>query len=268
MNAPAGMQLRRIQVGMTIGHPLPRQTAMTMSEPTPPPRSPPSAPRQVALMPTATTIEGVCREATADLGRLIGILTADVPEQGSVPDRTDPDVGRKDLGDVVDAQARHLRASGHDVEVTCTARDVPPAIVDTAGRILEEAVANVIRHAGGGSRCEIAVTTSSQHLDVRVVNTVADTAGGATSSTHLGLVSLAERVRLLKGMFSAGPEPDGRWVLSAHVPCVRLSMAVYPSPPSSPRRKKPTPRPTNSACALRTKRRRCGAARSPLGTLI
>ena len=180
--------------------------------------------------PTASLISQACREATADVGRLIGLLTA-ATGQEDAPDPTNPDVGLKDLDTVLDTQVQHLRSAGHHVEVTCTARNLPPAIVDTANRILEEAATNIVRHSGGASRCEVAVTATDQHLEVRVANTLTGDARRAIPSTRLGLAALDERVRLLHGEFSAGPAPGGRWMLSARVPL--YSMFDAPPPVSS-----------------------------------
>lgn len=117
------------------------------------------------------------------------------------------------------------------------------AAVDlSAYRIVQEALANVMRHAPG-ARTRVSISSDGAHLTVLVVNDPPEPTGSSlaprtpveTTGTGHGLVGMRERVRLTGGTLDTGPLPDGGFRVAARLP---LPPASAPSaslvPPSNP----------------------------------
>ncbi|WP_374222520.1 histidine kinase, partial [Streptomyces sp. MBT59] len=88
--------------------------------------------------------------------------------------------------------------------------EVPSAVDLSAYRIVQEALANVVRHAPG-ARTQVSVRAAVGHLNVLVVNGPAPKPASPLESagTGHGLVGMRERVRLTGGTLDTGPLPDG-----------------------------------------------------------
>jgi signal transduction histidine kinase len=92
--------------------------------------------------------------------------------------------------------------------------------VDLSGyRIVQEALANVVRHAPGAPT-RVSVTSDGSDLTVLVVNgpAPAPTSPLETTGTGHGLVGMRERVRLTGGSLDTGPLPDGGFRVAARLP--------------------------------------------------
>ena len=88
-----------------------------------------------------------------------------------------------------------------------------------AYRIVQESLSNASQHAPGA-----AVTVSVDHDSGAVLLRVANGPGGPADPARNergpghGLTGMRERVALLGGSLSAGPSPDGGFVVSAVLP--------------------------------------------------
>jgi signal transduction histidine kinase len=90
-----------------------------------------------------------------------------------------------------------------------------PAEVDRAAyRIIQEAVTNVIRHAGT-SRCQVSVGYLPDELRVEVTD---DGIGGTPDGVGYGLAGMRERAAILHGTLHAGPRPEGGFRVTARLP--------------------------------------------------
>ena len=101
----------------------------------------------------------------------------------------------------------------------------------SAYRIIQEALTNVVRHAGGGVRCTISLGYVDEVLAVRVTDdggspalVPAGVRAGmqgrvpvATGTGH-GIIGMRERAKLCGGEFSAGPLPAGGFQVTAVLP--------------------------------------------------
>jgi signal transduction histidine kinase len=108
----------------------------------------------------------------------------------------------------VDGLAVTLAVEGH--------RPAVPERVDVAGyRIVQEALANVVRHAAAR---EAGVRIAYRPDGVAI--TVADDGRGAAAvpSGGTGLASMRERARRLGGAVSAGPRAGGGFEVTAVLP--------------------------------------------------
>jgi signal transduction histidine kinase len=92
-----------------------------------------------------------------------------------------------------------------------------PVAVDLAGyRIVQEALTNVLRHAGS-TTAQVRI----EHRDDAVVVEVTDTGlGGAPSPGGTGIAGMRERADALGGHLEAGPGPEGGFRVYAVLPLV------------------------------------------------
>ncbi|MGW0736932.1 sensor histidine kinase [Streptomyces sp. NPDC002851] len=98
---------------------------------------------------------------------------------------------------------------------------VPQAVSLSAYRIVQEALANVVRHAPGAPT-EVSVSAMDEGTDltVLVINgpPAEPPAPLETGGTGHGLVGMRERVRLTGGYLDVGPLPDGGFRVVARLP--------------------------------------------------
>lgn len=89
------------------------------------------------------------------------------------------------------------------------------SIEHTAYRVVQEALTNVIRHAGPVATT-VAVTCAADRLSVVIANETPVQA--SKSGTGLGLIGMRERVELVGGTLSAGLRADGGFEVRALLP--------------------------------------------------
>ncbi|MGW0770229.1 sensor histidine kinase [Streptomyces sp. NPDC002676] len=139
------------------------------------------------------------------------------PDRGATTSEQSPLSPSPGLADV-ERLAAATAGAGVRVDVRCSGEQRPvPADIDlSAYRIVQEALTNVVRHAGTG-RCRVAIEYGDEELSVEVV----DDGRGASEdgSVHgFGLIGMRERVGLLGGHLSVGPRPEGGFRVAARLP--------------------------------------------------
>lgn len=113
------------------------------------------------------------------------------------------DVGeRTAIGVVLDLDGLHHR--------------LPPDVEVALYRVIQEALTNVVRHAGGATRAAVRVQSEAGTLSVVVDDDGAGISPGATS--HLGWLGMRERVTALGGRLDIGPGPAGGVRIAARIP--------------------------------------------------
>lgn len=159
------------------------------------------------------------RESLGEMRRLLTVLRGDGTNGAEGGERF-PQPGIARIQQLVEATVR----AGQPVELSlasAAAEEVPPAVDLSAYRIVQEALANVVRHAPG-ARTRVSVTRSAPGGDVLVlvVNGPARDAvvEVESSGTGHGLVGMRERVRLTGGTLDTGPLPDGGFRVAARLP--------------------------------------------------
>lgn len=164
------------------------------------------------------SIAAGARESLAEMRRLLSVLRSD-GSRGELA----PQPGLDRLQQLVEATVRAgLPAElslATDVREAVERGGVPPAVDLSAYRIVQESLANVVRHAPG-ARTRVSVTAGDGHLTVLVVNDRAERPGSPLepSGTGHGLVGMRERVRLTGGTLDTGPLPDGGFRVAARLP--------------------------------------------------
>ncbi|PVD06826.1 sensor histidine kinase [Streptomyces sp. CS147] len=158
------------------------------------------------------SIAAAARESLGEMRRLLSVLRSD----GTEGDRA-PQPGLDRLQQLVEATVR----AGLPVTLSRAADlgEVPSAVDLSAYRIVQEALANVVRHAPG-ARTQVSVRAAAGHLNVLVVNGPAPKPASPLESagTGHGLVGMRERVRLTGGTLDTGPLPDGGFRVAARMP--------------------------------------------------
>lgn len=84
-------------------------------------------------------------------------------------------------------------------------------------RLAQESLTNAARHARGATRVGIDLRRVGDEVRLRVTND-GQTAPGPSPVFGFGLLGMAERAKLLGGSLSAGPGPEGGWVVEAVLP--------------------------------------------------
>ncbi|MER7111066.1 sensor histidine kinase [Streptomyces sp. NPDC000229] len=176
-----------------------------------------SAPYRIEGLPEAareefSTIAASARESLTEMRRLLAVLRS----EGTEGERA-PQPGLERVQQLVEATVR----AGVPAELSMQAGlgPVPPAVDLSAYRIVQEALANVVRHAPGAPT-RVSVSSDGDRLTVLVVNGPSGEAGSPleTSGTGHGLVGMRERVRLTGGTLDTGPLPEGGFRVAACLP--------------------------------------------------
>jgi signal transduction histidine kinase len=154
-------------------------------------------------------IETTATGALAEMRRLLGMLRADDETLALAPQ---PSLAG------LEALAAQVREAGLPVELQVEGepRELPPGIDLSAYRIVQEALTNVLKHAGPRASARVLVRYGDDQVEVEVAD---DGAGEANAETggH-GLLGMRERVTVFGGAFESGPRPDGGFAVRAYLP--------------------------------------------------
>jgi signal transduction histidine kinase len=158
-------------------------------------------------------IEETTRGALGEMRRLIAVLR----EEGQSEPQLGPVQGLGDLPGLTAAVA----AAGVTVDVRTSGdlASLPAGVSLAAYRVVQEALTNVVRHAGP-TRARVAVTASEDGaVDVCVQNDPghAQRIVGPAGGGH-GTTGMRERVELYGGTLISGPAGGGGWRVAANFP--------------------------------------------------
>jgi signal transduction histidine kinase len=159
-------------------------------------------------------IERTGRDALTDLRRSMGEL-----RYGELDDGT---AGLLRLESLVDrSQAAGVRAALH---VNGTLPVLPPDLDHLAFRVVQEAITNVIKHAGPGARVDVYVRVAADDLELEIT----DEPGPASLARPIaaegghGLTGMRERLALHHGELEAGAGPSGGFRVWARIPTTEM----------------------------------------------
>jgi signal transduction histidine kinase len=157
---------------------------------------------------TLAKIERSGREAMVEMRRMLDVLRAD---DDIVPIAPTPEFA--DVPTLIEA----FRRDGLDVSYACDPPDLTIAsgVGVTIHRLVHEALTNVLRH-GGTASARVTLAASQGQVLVRVADD-GDTAHQGFVEGH-GLMGMRERVALSGGTLTAGPHPEGGFVVEARLP--------------------------------------------------
>jgi signal transduction histidine kinase len=95
--------------------------------------------------------------------------------------------------------------------------DVPAPVGLAAYRIAQEALANAARHAAGGV-VHLSVRARPDRLELTARNEAGSGSAASAAGEGHGLIGIRERVELLGGEMSAGPDASGGYRVEATLP--------------------------------------------------
>jgi signal transduction histidine kinase len=158
-----------------------------------------------------TAIEAASRDALVELRSVLDILRQ--PEEGA-PRSPAPGLAR------LDSLATQARAAGLEVEtrVESDIRQLPAPVDGAVYRVVQEALTNVIRHAGA-SKATVRIRDADGELNVEIEDDGRGTGpSGQAESGSSGIAGMRERVAALGGHLEAGPLPGRGFRVHAQLP--------------------------------------------------
>jgi signal transduction histidine kinase len=155
------------------------------------------------------TVEDTGRDSLAEMRRILGVLRGSSDEGGELA----PQPGMGDLPDLIEAS----RSAGVSAALSIDGdpRPVGSAVGLSAFRITQEALTNVRRHAGPDANAEVHLRYLPDRVEVEVSD---DGLGPNGQVPGHGLVGMRERAESLGGELTAGPSPEGGFVVRAVLP--------------------------------------------------
>jgi signal transduction histidine kinase len=158
---------------------------------------------------TLRAVSATGRQALGETRRMLGLMRADA---GQAPEQRVPQPGTGDL----DALVAQVRAAGLPVALTREGGllDLGPGVGLAVYRIVQEALTNILKHAGPGAGATVAVRATGGRVEVEVVDDGhgrgPDAAEPLPTGGGHGLRGMAERAAAYGGSLEAGPlEPSG-----------------------------------------------------------
>jgi signal transduction histidine kinase len=156
-------------------------------------------------------IRQTAKSSLEELRSMLGVLRN--PEDGDAPFAPAPRLA------LVSDLVRPLDEAGVSVTLNVTGdlREIPSVVDSSAYRIVQEALTNVVRHAGEGAHATVNVRREGGMLAVEVSDDGRGVPDSGASEGH-GIAGMRERVAALGGSFDAGPSPDGGFSVTARLP--------------------------------------------------
>ena len=153
-------------------------------------------------------ISHTSRSTLAEIRRMLGVLRDDSGASYT------PAPGLADL----DRLVHDIGNAGLEVDVKRDGQrtDLPPGVDFTAYRIVQEALTNVLKHAGP-ARATVTIGYEPGVLRLDVVDDGRGVNGRAVAGGH-GLLGMRERVGVYGGSFEAGPRTGGGFGVSVRLP--------------------------------------------------
>jgi signal transduction histidine kinase len=156
-------------------------------------------------------VEATSRQALVEMRRLLGVLRQDAEPRGSLA----PAPG---LAEVETLAAEVARAGVRvEVRIEGQVRPLPAGLDLSAYRIVQEALTNVVRHAGPAT-ARVEVRYAPDRVAVEVIDDGRGGAPGDQDHGGHGIAGMRERAALYGGTLEAGPLPGRGFRVAASLP--------------------------------------------------
>jgi signal transduction histidine kinase len=155
-------------------------------------------------------IENSGRQALAETRRLLGVLHDPAEETGLGPQ---PGIG------TLDALAASVRTAGLPVNLVISGDHaaVPAAVDVSVYRIVQEALTNVLKHAGP-ARADVTIGCAGEAVTIEITDDGRPGPATRAPAGGHGLAGMRERVAIFGGELRAGPRPGGGFAVHARLP--------------------------------------------------
>lgn len=166
-----------------------------------------------AALRAMEAVESAGREALDELRHLMGVLRPETEVDALGPQPRIADIPRL---------VEQINEAGLKVSLTMSGEltDLPARVELSAYRIVQEALTNVLKHAGPNAETEVRISNDNQHIEIDI----RDNGHGATilPGTGHGIAGMRERAHLLGGNLVAERRPEGGFSVVAHFPMGEL----------------------------------------------
>ncbi|MEN8581117.1 sensor histidine kinase [Burkholderia sp. RS01] len=164
--------------------------------------------------PALEAIKAASKDSLAEIRQLLGVLRDDAPLSPAPPPRLSQ----------IPALADNARRAGLEVRVSQpdpdAAPQIPDAVQEAAYRIVQEALTNVVRHAGAGQAAvvlSVQAAGTAQTAGLLTVTIDDDGAGAAGVPDGNGVTGMRERTAALGGTLELASLDPG-WRVRAVIP--------------------------------------------------
>ncbi|MDQ0095947.1 sensor histidine kinase [Paeniglutamicibacter psychrophenolicus] len=160
---------------------------------------------------TLATIAQTGRSSLQEMRRLLGVL------RGGDEASTRPLPTLADVPELLET----TRKSGLEISYTpegTARRSLPAGAELTAYRVLQEALTNVLKHAGPATTAKVSLTWNSKGLQLAISDNGRGAGALGTSDVGQGLLGMAERVALYDGRVRAEPKAGGGFHVDVFIP--------------------------------------------------
>lgn len=177
------------------------------------------------------TIAETSREALEETRRIVGLMRGN-----ETSGEYRPAPGLADIADLVAKTSDRARLTVHG-EIPA---QVPQALGLTAYRVVQEALTNVLKHAGPGVDAEVEITYGPREIWLQITDDGRGDAVPSDGHGH-GLQGMHERVGVAGGRLLAQPRLGGGFQVRAILPMPPPTRArhPYPAPPNHPHPQQP-----------------------------
>ncbi len=167
-------------------------------------------------------IENSARQALAETRRLLGVLRD--------PDEVIALAPQQGVGDL-DALAASVRAAGVPVNLVIDGElaTLPAAVDVSVYRVVQEALTNVLKHAGP-ALADVRIGCTREAVTIEITDNGIGNPGPVTLAGGHGLAGMRERAEVFGGELEAGPRPGGGFAVRARLPLDGGLPAGEPAP--------------------------------------
>jgi len=154
-------------------------------------------------------VEQAGRQALEELRHLLGVLRPDT-DRGALG----PQPGLAELPRLID----QFGGAGLSLEVGDGLRaPLPTRVQLSVYRIIQEALTNVLKHGGPGTRTEVHLREDGTDITIEIIDHAPAASPRPQRPGH-GIIGMRERTTLLGGSLEAGPRPEGGFRVAARFP--------------------------------------------------
>jgi signal transduction histidine kinase len=163
-----------------------------------------------AALENLVNIESSGRQALAENRRLLNVLREVGEETGLAPQ---PGIGE------LDALADSVRAAGLPVNLVIGGDPgaLPAAVDVSVYRIVQEALTNVLKHAGP-ARADVTIGCAAEAVTIEITDNGTRQPANQPGTGGHGLAGMRERAAIFGGELAAGPRPGGGFTVRARLP--------------------------------------------------